>query len=357
MTDNGADFGVRLNLAMKALNISRGALGSAARADKSLVSRWVRGLAIPRGPYLAVLTDIIRRQAPGFSQLSWDLPLDEFNRVLGGEADRMLPLPPQPLPPAAVTAEPPAAPPLASINMTGTEQSRPQSAEEVARHGHAYPGVYATFRLAFRNTGEIIPDLLIIWRQGNRLFFRVFDPSFSHTGEAFILRHQLFLVGEDDQRVDGLIYYILNGVSGQKAFRTDGVLMTVANDRHRTPGAVPVVVQRLLNLADEGEPPPFDLLAAISERMKTALTEGRIDAIAGPEIVGIARPLIGAPQANGLIDHLIRRPMDRSLAASEVELEPRITADIERARAAFLEDPALHPLPLGFVFSRVSQAS
>ena len=84
-TDDG--FGARLSLAMKLLNISHGALASAAKADKSLVSRWARGMTTPRGPYLAVLTEIIHARAPRFTQLSWDLPLDEFARVVkpGGE--------------------------------------------------------------------------------------------------------------------------------------------------------------------------------------------------------------------------------------------------------------------------------
>jgi transcriptional regulator with XRE-family HTH domain len=235
MTDDALEFGARLSLAMKLLNISRGALASEARADKSLVSRWVRGLATPRGPYLATLTEIVAARAPGFSQLSWDLPIEAFRRALDGEA-------PAPAPPAA--PEPRPTQPDADQYLAGTEHSRPQSAREVEREGHAYPGVYAGFRVAFRNTGEIVPDLFIIWRRGSRLFFRVFDPSFSHTGEVFILRHQLFLVGEDDQRVDGLICYILNGVSGQRAFRLDGVVMTVANDRHRTPGAAPIRFDR-----------------------------------------------------------------------------------------------------------------
>lgn len=83
-TDDG--FGARLSLAMKLLNISHGALASAARADKSLVSRWARGVTTPRGPYLAVITEIIHARAPRFTQLSWDLPLDEFARVISDEA-------------------------------------------------------------------------------------------------------------------------------------------------------------------------------------------------------------------------------------------------------------------------------
>ncbi len=94
-TDDG--FGARLSLAMKLLNISHGALASAARADKSLVSRWARGMTTPRGPYLAVLTEIIHARAPRFTQLTWDLPLDEFARVISDEA------------PTAVAPPPPAA--------------------------------------------------------------------------------------------------------------------------------------------------------------------------------------------------------------------------------------------------------
>ena len=336
MPDPSPEFGVRLSLAMKLLNISRGALASEARADKSLVSRWIRGITAPRGHNVATLTAIVRARAPGFTQLSWDLPLDAFAAALGGDGRVAVAKPDAPALPLrapTIVAEGPSPHPP-----TGLQRSRVQSEIEVGREGQAYPGVYAGFRVAFRNSGELVPDLIIVWRLGERLFFRVFDPSFSHTGEVFILRHQLFVVGEDDQRIDGLISYILNGVTGRRAYRLDGVAMTVANDRHRTPAAGPVVWQRIADLVDASTPPATADLAAISALMKAAHLADRIADIAGPRIAAAVRPRIGVTLADGSIEHLVRRPLDQSLAASEMEYTPGLAAELARVQAAFVPE-------------------
>ncbi|TRW17637.1 hypothetical protein [Glacieibacterium frigidum] len=332
MSDPARQFGDRLSLAMKLLNISQGALSSEARADKSLVSRWARGIAAPRGPYLAVLTGIVRARVPAFNQLSWDLPLDAFAALLGGEAP-----PPEPAPrPAAAPSDIP--------------HSRLQSAVEVAREGAAYPGLYALFRVAFRNTGELLAELIVLWREGDRLFFRSFDPSFSHAGELFIIRHQLFSIAEDDARADGMSYWIVNGVAGQKAYRCDGIAMSVAGDRYRTPGATVFVLQRIAELGDDGAPPPVAVLTAISARMKAAYVEGRIDDLAGPRICAAIRSVVGVPRVDGTVDHHLRQPMERSLSVSEVELSPDIAADIDRVCADFTEGSGAVPL----AYTRIS---
>jgi hypothetical protein len=273
-----------------------------------------------------VLTEVVRARAPGFSQLSWDLPLDAFATVLG--APEPAPLPPSPRPTPAPAPAP----------LQGLPASRAQSTIEVAREGHAYPGVYVAFRTAYRNSGDLVADLIVIWRQGDRLLIRVCDPSFAHNGEVFVIRHQLFVIGEDDQRVDGIISYLLNGVPGQKAYRIDGVMLSVANDRYRTPGAAMVILLRLEDLEDVGAPPPQDRLNAIAERMAAAFWDHGVPRIAGPQITAAAHPVVGAPGGDGQTDHLMRQPMPRSLSACETELTPALKADLERVRAAFLPD-------------------
>lgn len=324
MSDGAGDFGAKLDLALKVLNISRGQLAQEARVDKSLVSRWTRGLAAPRGHNLAQLTDIVRVRAPGFTQLAWDLPLEGFAKAIGAPLSEI---------PAAPAAEP-----------TGwLAGSRRQSAIETQREGHAYPGLYVSFRQAFRNTGDLVAELIVMWREGERLLFRQYDPAFSHVGELFILRHQLFSVGEDDQRVDGLMYYLLNGVTGQKAIRLDGLQMTVLNDRYRTPTAAPVVLQRLADLEDE-RPPPDEALNRIVTRLREAFEAGTIGERAGPEVAAALAPVIGAPRPDGGLDRVLRMPSERSLCVSELDWTGAVEADIRRLRAWLLDDETCFPI-------------
>jgi|GEM_PF-5731605 len=229
-------------------------------------------------------------------------------------------------------------------------QARAQSLVEVEREGCAHPGMYAHFRMAFRNTGEVLVELLIISREGERLLFRAFDPSFSHTGEVFIVRHQLFFVGEGDARADGLMCMIANGVGGQKAYRTDGIALGVAGDRNRTPGACIVVMQRIADLADDETVPARDVLVAICGRMKAAFADGRTGEIAGPLIRSAIRPIVGQRNERGGLDHFLRAPTDRSVAASEVELSPDLVAELLRVRNAFIQEGEAPAVSVAFDF-------
>ena len=320
LTVVSADFPQKLELVLKALSLSRGRLAADLAVSKSLVSRWVSGGNAPAAHNLEALTSLIARRREGFTLLDWDRDLPDLAALFGVSAV------------AAPGLEPPQA-------RGALHASRLQSSVEVQREGGAYPGVYVGFRQTFRNTGEVIGDVIIFWREDGRLFYRHFDPVFSHVGEALILRHQLFLFGEDDGRVDGLAFYVLNGVVGQKAMRIDGLAMTVQGDRFRTPGATPVVLQRLMDLGDDGLPPPDALLADVMERLSQAYQRSAVREMAGPEIVAAVTPRVGAPLERGGVDHILRAPGERSLSASEVDWSPALEIEARRLRSLLLDAP------------------
>ena len=327
MTDD--DFAAKLRLALKTLTISNGRLAADLAVDKSLVGRWVSGRVTPSPHNLARLTRHLAVRIDGFALLDWELSIGQFKARLA----------PGPAPRSA-----------APRDIGDFPNARAQSLIEVQREGEAYPGLYAHFRKAFRNTGEILVELMIIWRDGDRLLFRSFDPSFSHTGEILIVRHQMFFVGEDDARADGLMFMIANGVGGRKAYRLDGVAVSVAGDRHRTPGACVSVMQRIADLDADATLPERDLLLTICTLMKAAYDEGTVEAIAGPQVVGAITAIVGPRTDGGAVDHVLRAPLDRSLAASEVDLNPALIVDLTRVRDAFVRKSALPRLSLAYDF-------
>ena len=215
-------------------------------------------------------------------------------------------------------------------------QSLRQSAVEVEREGAAYPGIYILWRQAFGNTGKLYGDILAVWREGNRLRFRHGTPSTQHAGEVLILRHQVYFVGEDDQRVDGLYFLLLNGVSGRSALRLDGIETSVFIDRGRTPAAGYVVAVRLRDPAGEG-PPEASMIEAIHARILAHLEAGMLEDLAGPEVVAEVRRVIGVPRPDGDLDRVLRAPASRSLSAADFEGTPGLMADISRLRRALLE--------------------
>ncbi len=340
-------FAARLDLALKALSIGRSRLAQEIGVDKSLVSRWLSGAMRPAEHNLERITRLLAVHCPGFTMLDWEGDGSALARRLGIDTPQAA----EPVSPRAPAPGETVVPPPRAAQPSDVPHARAQSLIEVEREGVAYPGVYVLFRVAFRNTGELLAELIVIWRDGNRLFFRSFDPSFSHTGEMLIVRHQLFALGEDDARADGLMYWIVNGVSGQKLFRTDGIAMSVAGDRYRTPGAALIVLQRIADLPDSGQSPSNEVLSAIATNMKAAYLEGRVDGIAGARVVEAIRPRVGSPRRDGSIDYLLRQPMERSLATSEVELSPEIAAELIGARDAFVGGAGAPALSLGPVFA------
>lgn len=76
-------FATRLNLALKALNFSRGQLASAVGVDKSLISRWLSGQVVPTSHNLARISDTIAKLKPGFNMTLWERPLSEFESFFG----------------------------------------------------------------------------------------------------------------------------------------------------------------------------------------------------------------------------------------------------------------------------------
>ena len=324
MTDAVTDFGSRLDLALKILNISRGALAAEARVDKSLVSRWARGLAAPRGHNLAALTAIVKARLPGFTQLDWDLPLAEFNQVLGlGRLSE-----------APERADSPGLP-------DRLQAARLQSRHEVAREGGAYPGVYVGFRQSTSNTGRVIADLMIIWRDGDQLFYRVRDLMFSVQGEVQILDHSLFLQGAGEGRVEALMYHVLHGVQGPKALRLDGLVMALRPDRFRTPAATSIVLQRLEDLAVEDRPPSQERIAMIIERLHTLEGADEITSLAGPAVIRAITPREAFGPTG---DHLLLSPAERSLAAGSLEWSDELEADLRRLRRVVLDRDDLYPI-------------
>ena len=75
------DLGGRLKLALKVVNLSAGALGSAVGVDKSVVSRWLSGKVVPNGHNLSRVAAEISRRMPGFSILTFEGTGEDFARA------------------------------------------------------------------------------------------------------------------------------------------------------------------------------------------------------------------------------------------------------------------------------------
>ena len=68
-----SDFGQKLAVVLKAINLSRSRLAQIVGVDKSVVSRWASGVQIPSDHNLSLLTEAVDRHRPGFERRDWDL--------------------------------------------------------------------------------------------------------------------------------------------------------------------------------------------------------------------------------------------------------------------------------------------
>ncbi|MGD9507658.1 MAG: helix-turn-helix domain-containing protein, partial [Geminicoccaceae bacterium] len=223
-------FGARLDLVMKLRNLSRARLACEVGVDKSVVSRWLGDAVRPSDHNLTRLTELIRRDLPEFSLLTWELGYDEFAAAVGA------PEPPRPAPAQGGPKAGSSSLPLAVL---------PVSRTAVPREGHVYPGLYLGFRKAFANTGMTIAKGLMIRRDGDRLLARAADGSFDYRGEALLLGGQVFVVLEEATRLDEVLMLVLNGVTSPMARIMDGVMLGIAADRTGTPSATAIVFNRV----------------------------------------------------------------------------------------------------------------
>lgn len=97
----------------------------------------------------------------------------------------------------------------------------------------------------------MVRSVIQIERRGDELRFRETDGLNEHRGHMILNRGQLYAIGEEEQRQDGMLFPILNGFGTGRALMLDGILLTVCSSRTRPPGATIVVLERLDDLSPD----------------------------------------------------------------------------------------------------------
>jgi hypothetical protein len=249
---------------------------------------------VPSGPNLSAITELIRRDRPEFSLLTWQLPLEGFARAVGA--------PTTPLAAAEVTIDP------AGLELGVLGAAR----MAVPREGWVYPGLYLGFRKAFANTGAVIAHGLMLRIEDGRLIARTADGLFNHRGEALLLRGQLFVLLEEATRLDEILLLVLNGVSAPMARVIDGLMAGVAGDRTCTPSVTAIAFERWADIqGDDRDEELWDRLVADISRINE---ERSARQVMPAEFARVVDNLVGQAGEGGELDHVLRVPLHRSLA-------------------------------------------
>jgi hypothetical protein len=186
--------------------------------------------------------------------------------------------------------------------------------------------MYRMYRTAFSNSGALIIHNFAIRFDGEHLTFRSTDGAYDHEGPLLLLRGQLFFIAESRNRMDEVFFAILNGITGVKALRLDGVLLSVAGDRNHTPGSVIVVLERRGDLALGEREDDADW-----ERRRPEILELNLSGHAGdqvpPELKPVLENRVGVPRRDGGFDWILRVPSERSVSISDADAEALPASD------------------------------
>jgi transcriptional regulator with XRE-family HTH domain len=224
-------FAAKLDLALKALSMSRGRMASELGVDKSVIGRWLAGQVKPASHNLERLTALIAGRWPGFTMLDWDRDLEAFAAVLG----------------AGVIAPP---------SRFGEGLPLPLLGQIAAltdlRHA-AYEGFFRTTRPSALMPGRYLHDHGMVRRDAAGLLsYRMGIAGTEYQGWLLPIQNQLFCIATD-LTSGAMAFGIFNGVAQPVAELLDGITLSSALDASRTIIAAPIVLHRLSGLTGDDE--------------------------------------------------------------------------------------------------------
>lgn len=238
MSVAATDFSTKLELALKALSLSRGRLAADLGVDKSLVGRWASGAVTPSEHNLSNLTRLIASRRDGFTMLDWERDLTGFAGVFGVDAS------------------------TARARVNGDVGSRPEglplpvleaARQTTARRGAAYEGFWRTTRPSVLMQGQFFHDHGMVRRGDDGLLqLKVGGGGLLFEGWLLPAEGQLFGILFDT--VGGTpIFLVMNGTPLPKASVLDGLVMAAALNPARTPSAYPILFERIGDLSGDRE--------------------------------------------------------------------------------------------------------
>jgi transcriptional regulator with XRE-family HTH domain len=227
-------FPEKLELAMRAVSLSRVALAQVLGVDKSLIGRWLSGAVHPTEHNLARLTALFARRNPDLRLADWFGDSVEFAARLGL---------PSPHPSGHQDDENPLLlGPFVAL-----------SREETARRGAAYEGFWRTSRPSALMPDRIFHDYGMIRRADNGLLeVRMRGAGLNFTGWMMPGEGNLFVYLDDPVGRTPLAL-MFRGVTLPRAMVIDGLLMLAALDPSRTLAAMPILLERIDDLSDDAQ--------------------------------------------------------------------------------------------------------
>jgi transcriptional regulator with XRE-family HTH domain len=211
-------FGEKIGLMRDRLSLSRVQLAQVAGVDKSVAARWISGRVRPSDQSIVRLTNLVRREIPGFSRSDWDLTVADFATRLG------MPNPQRSNQDVAAWLS--------------------ESDENVALYG----GLWLLTHSSFTGMRRLFGFLLNLQAEDGRLGFELGDGfGYRARGSVVVANGKLCLQGHAVMHPHEVwpIYLVLNGVQIYRAAVIDGLMLSWCRDIAHTPTALRTIGWRL----------------------------------------------------------------------------------------------------------------
>lgn len=291
-------FSAKLDLALKALSMSRGRLAAELGVDKSLVGRWASGSVAPSAHNLENLTRLIAEKRSGFTMLDWDRDLPGLASVFGVEIQA----------PAPLNGHAP---------VNGHTEGLPLPLMEMARlttamRGATYEGFWRSTRPSVVMPGKFFHDHGMIRKAENGLLqFKMGGSGLLFDGWVLPAEGQLFVILFDTLGHTP-IFLMFNGVPLHKADLLDGLVMAAALNAARTPSAYPIILERIGDLTHDRE--ADDLHCAELLARDPLAPDGEV-----PEAIQrhLVRDIGPAAEAAGIGERFMLAPLSHTLSRGQ----------------------------------------
>jgi len=236
-----SEFGERLTLALKALNLSRTQLAADVAVDKSLVSRWLSGQVIPTGHNLARISEVLAKAKPGFNSTFWDRPRAEFEGFLN--------IVPAAAP--AATSHAPSASSLAPATPVFPSSFVAAARNETRMRGAAYEGVWLCTRPSLGDMNRWGRDVIEVQNRDGLLHLRVSTTGADGEGWLFPVGGGFLQCMLHDLFFGRFAFLILNDTTEPQVDVMEGILLAIAFGASPAPTAVRVILHRLTHLSTD----------------------------------------------------------------------------------------------------------
>ena len=214
-------FSAKLELALKALSMSRARLAADLGVDKSVVGRWVSGAVQPSAHNLSLLSALIAERIAGFTALDWDRSLPSFAELIGADLETV--------------SGRSAADAMLGLPLVGMDQF----ISATALRGEAYEGFWRSTRPYVLAPGRFVHDHAMVRLDRQRLCCACGSApaARSSTAGSCRSRDQLYTMAVDV--ISGAVLFGMFMASATaRAEVVDGLMLGPSLDVGRTPTAL-----------------------------------------------------------------------------------------------------------------------